>query len=132
MGVCEQHVGRILTLCVLIVMLLVYAQLRRQAFSFDWSQSRRQSVRAAWSILVGPRTQKGLRLTLRSLYDNVLVYNPRPVLLFYVRVGLPPPPPPGYLPHIRPRVHFAQACLHAYVGISVREHASFSRCKANL
>ena len=131
MSVCWQHAGRILTLCVLIVMLLVYAQLRRQAFSFDWSQSRRQSVRAAWSILVGPRTQTGLRLTLRSLYDNVLMYHPRPVLLFYVRVGLPPPPH-GCLPQIGPRVPIAQARHHAYVKVSDWEHISSSRYKFDL
>ena len=42
-------------------------------------------VKAAWSILVGPKQTNGLQRTLRSLYDNVLIYNPRPVLLFYVR-----------------------------------------------
>ena len=45
-------------------------------------------IKAAWSILVGPGRTTGLRLTLQSLYTNVLIYHPHPVLLFYVRVSL--------------------------------------------
>jgi hypothetical protein len=77
--------ARIVALCMLalIAPLLVYACFRRPTI---WvAPTRPQGVKAVWSILVGPGTGKALSLTLRSLYDNVLVYHPRPVLLFYVR-----------------------------------------------
>ena len=78
-------VCRVLTLCVLIGTLSTYVWLRHPGLSIGRTTAGSQPIKAAWSILVGPHTQKGLKLTLRSLYDNVLVYHPRPVLLFYVR-----------------------------------------------
>ena len=78
-------VSRVLTLCVLIGTLSLYVWLRHPSLYTGSASSGSQPTKAAWSILVGPHTQKGLKLTLRSLYDNVLIYHPRPVLLFYVR-----------------------------------------------
>ncbi len=80
-------VGRVLTLCVLIGTLSAYVWLRHPSLHTRRASSDSQPIKAAWSILVGPRTRTGLSLTLRSLYDNVLIYHPRPVLLFYVRPG---------------------------------------------
>ncbi len=80
-------VGRVLTLCILIGTLSAYVWLRHPSLYVGSAKSGPQPIRAAWSILVGPRTRTGLKLTLRSLYDNVLIYHPHPVLLFYVRPG---------------------------------------------
>ena len=91
----QHHGTRIAALCMLSlsIALLAYACFRRPT---AWSvPTRSQGVKAVWSILVGPGTGKALSLTLRSLYDNVLVYHPRPVLLFYVRHPSPCCPQPG-------------------------------------
>ena len=120
------YTGRVLTLCALAIGGLLgfaYYQRTRLNLSSAWTAAEPDtSVRAAWVMLVGPKSfdgelppalptrtvyactdhaccavrsissvdphwcsSAGMKLALRSLYDNVLIYHPHPVLLFFVR-----------------------------------------------
>ena len=79
--------GRVFALCVLVGTLSTYVWLKHPIKPIGGALTGSPPIKAAWSILVGPGRRTGLRLTLRSLYDNVLIYHPHPVLLFYVRPG---------------------------------------------